>query len=246
MCGEPFTCFPSTKETLFDPQSFRLLLLRRLRLPLPLTARRCRCGRLLDSYGHHRAACARVGVLGRRGFALESAAARVCREAGGRVMTNMLVRELDLAPGVNTTDGRRLEVVVNGLSLFQGAQLAIETTLVSALRADGTPRPRAATTPGAALDDARTRKETTYPELVGEGSRAKLVVLAAEVGGRWSAETAQFLGQRQRLCKRPWRTLGGTVGEGCWLAPRRKLSQVLCSSTALLSLLQVTSRLCTM
>ena len=55
-------------------------------------------------------------------------------------------------------------------------------------------------------------------------------------------------GQRQRLCKSRWgrRTLGGTVGEGCWLAPRRKLSQVRCSSTALLSLLQVTSRLCTM
>ena len=120
--------------------------------------------------------------------------ARVCREAGGGVMTNMLVRELDLAPGLNTTDGRRLEVIAVGLSLFQGAQLAIDTTLVSALRADGTPRPRAATTPGAALADARSRKETTYPELVGEGSRAKLVVLAAEVGGRWSAETAQFLG----------------------------------------------------
>ena len=120
MCGEPFTCFPSTKER-FDPQSFRLLLLRRLHLPLPLTARRCRCGRLLDSNGHHRAACARVGVLGRRGFALETAAARVCREAGGRVMTNMLVRELDLAPGLNTTDGRRLEVIADGLSLFQGA-----------------------------------------------------------------------------------------------------------------------------
>ena len=85
-------------------------------------------------------------------------------------------RELDLAPGLNTTYGRRLEVVADGLSLFQGAQLAIDTTLVSALRADGTPRPRAATTPGAALADARSRKETTYPELVGEGSRAKLVV----------------------------------------------------------------------
>ena len=43
---------------------------------LPFTARRCRCGRLLDSYGHHRAACA-VGVLGRRGFVLETAAARI-------------------------------------------------------------------------------------------------------------------------------------------------------------------------
>ena len=75
-----------------------------------------------------------------------------------------------------------------------GSSVAIDTTLVSALRADATPRPRAATTPSAALDDARTRKETTYPEIVGEGSRAKLVVLAAEVGGRWSAETAQFVG----------------------------------------------------
>ena len=43
------------------------------------------------------------------------------------------------------------------------------------------------------LDDAKARKEVTYPELVGEGSRAKLVVLAAEVGGRWSAEVAQFI-----------------------------------------------------
>ena len=40
---------------------------------------------------------------------------------------------------------------------------------------------------------ARLRKEKTYPELCGEGGRARLVVLAAEVGGRWSAETAQFI-----------------------------------------------------
>ena len=148
----------------------------------------------LDPCGHHRAACARVGVLGRRGFALETAAARGCQETGGRVMTNTLVRDMDLAHGANnTTDGLRLEVVVDGLSLFHGAQLAIDTTVVSALRADGTPRPRAARKGGAALDDARARKEFTYPELVGEGSRAKLVVLAAEVGGRWSAKAAQFI-----------------------------------------------------
>ena len=35
-------------------------------------------------------------------------------------------------------------------------------------------------------------KERTYPELVGSG-RCRLVVLAMEVGGRWSAEAAQFL-----------------------------------------------------
>ena len=59
------------------------MLLRRLRLPLPLTVRACRCGLFLDAFAHHRSACAVSGVLGRRGFAVESAAARICREAGG-------------------------------------------------------------------------------------------------------------------------------------------------------------------
>ena len=40
---------------------------------------------------------------------------------------------------------------------------------------------------------AGRRKERSYPELVGPRSRAKLVVLAGEVGGRWSEETATFL-----------------------------------------------------
>ena len=44
---------------------------------------------------------AETGVFGRRGFALESAVARICREAGARVSTNVCVRDLDLtAPNV--------------------------------------------------------------------------------------------------------------------------------------------------
>ena len=39
---------------------------------------------------------------------------------------------------------------------------------------------------------ARRRKETLYPELVGDGGRARLVVLAGEVGGRFSEEIASF------------------------------------------------------
>ena len=69
LAAEPFSSFPTSRETRFDSQPFRLLLLRRLRLPLPLTTCCCRCGRLLDIFGHHRAACATIGVLGRRGFA---------------------------------------------------------------------------------------------------------------------------------------------------------------------------------
>ena len=89
-------------------------------------------------------------VLGRRGFAVESAAARVCREAGGRVSTNMFVRNMDL--GVpRAADSRRLEVVVDGLPLFGGVQLAVDTTLVSALKGDGVPRRGAADRDGVAL-----------------------------------------------------------------------------------------------
>ena len=124
--------------------------------------------------------------------ALESAAARVCREAGGRVSTNVFVRDLDIAM-FNMTDSRRLEVVADGLPLFGGAQLAIDTTLVSALRGDGSARRYAASRNGVALVDARRRKERTYPELAGDAGRARLIVLAAEVGGRWSDETLMFL-----------------------------------------------------
>ena len=89
----------------------------------------------------------RTGALGRRGFALESAAARVCREAGGRVTTNVMVRDLDL-PVLNATNSRRLEVVVDGLPLFGGSQLAVDTTLVCSLHSDGSPHRGAADTDG--------------------------------------------------------------------------------------------------
>ena len=105
--------------------------------------------------------------MGRRWFALESAAVRVCREAGGRV-TNVMVRDLDL-PVPDAADGRRQEVVVDGLPLFGGSQLAVDTTLVCALRSDGTPHR------GAAEADGRRR--------------------AVEVGGRWSAEMRTFVAQ---------------------------------------------------
>ena len=143
-------------------------------------------------FGHHRSACAVSGVLGGRGAALESAAARVCREAGARVSTNVFVRDLDIAM-FNMTDSRRLEVVADGLPFFGGAQLAIDTTLVSALRGDGSARRHAASRNGVALVDARRRKERTYPELAGDAGRARLIVLAAEVGRRWSDVALMFL-----------------------------------------------------
>ena len=73
--------------------------------------------------------------------------------------TNAFVRDLDV-PDANAGDGRRLEVVVDGLPLFGGWQLAVDTTLVCAVRV----------------------KERRYPEFVGVQARARLVVLAVEVG----------------------------------------------------------------
>ena len=70
------TC-PTCRVTRLEPQILRVLLLRRLQMPLPLTVHNCRCGHFLDVFGHHRVACARAGVLSRRGFVLESVTARV-------------------------------------------------------------------------------------------------------------------------------------------------------------------------
>ena len=194
MSGLPFSSVPSSlPPTRFAPQLFRVLLLRRLWLALPLSSRTCRCGRPLDVLGHHRAECSRAGVLGSRGFSLESAAARVCREAGARVSTNLFVRDFDLP--IANHDARRLEVVADGLPLFGGAQLAIDTTLVSSVQADGRPRPQCARVDGAALSEARRRKQLACPELSGTQGRVWLVVLAAEVGGRWSDEARASVSQ---------------------------------------------------
>ena len=52
--------------------------------------------------------------------------------------------------------------------------------LWSAIQGDGQPQRRAADRDGVAFKRARRRKETTCPELVQPGSRARLVVLALD------------------------------------------------------------------
>ena len=101
---------------------------------------------------------------------------RVCREAGARVASNVMIRDMNLdAPA---TDARRIEVLANGLPLWQGAQAAVDTTLVSPLTRDGAPRLGADRTAGSAVAAAANRK---------------LVVVGIEVGGRFGAEAAAFL-----------------------------------------------------
>ena len=148
---------PVCPELILEPAHFRVLLLRRLRLPLPFVPARCRCGREQDALGDHRSACPRSGVFRARGGPLERAAARICREAGAVVAMHTLVRDLNVGsvPG----DDRRIEVIANGLPLWGGMQLAVDTTLVSALSSTGDPRRYQNRAEGAALRQARRAKE---------------------------------------------------------------------------------------
>ena len=126
-------------------------------------------------------------------------------------------------------DSRRLVVVADGLPLFGGVQLAIDTTLVSDLRGDGSAR-HTASRNGVALVDARRRKERTYPDFAGDAGRARF--FAAEVGGRWSDETlllpTQSHGQPPGPCKVRPELFGSADGASC-----------PCSAATTLSILRV-------
>ena len=106
--------------------------------------------------------------------------------------------------------------MADGLTLWHGAQLATDT--------NGTARRRAAKHDGAALEDARQWKERTYLELSGDGGRARLVVPAAEVGGRWSAETAEFLCALAKARAQSEPLLRQCRGQAAWL---RRWSAIL-------------------
>ena len=113
----------------------------------------------------------------------------------------------DLTLDLPATDDRRLGVVADGLPLFGGAQLAVDATLVSPLRANGEARPKAARENGEAASAAERRKLKRYPEFAEDNSRAKLVVFAVETGGRWSEQAWQFVRQLAKAKAReaPWK-----------------------------------------
>ena len=120
--SQVFTTDPHSPDLCYPSHLFRLLMLRRLRLPPPLTERTCRCRRVLEALGDRRSACPWSGVLRSRGCPLERAAARVCREAGARVTTNTLLSDLNL-PSVDRMDSRRIEVIANGLFFSEFARV---------------------------------------------------------------------------------------------------------------------------
>ena len=212
MAFAPFVSFP-TNRFAFGTANPEGLVPRPFASPTPLKARVCRCGRPLDVFGSHRSACAVVGTLGRRGFPLENAAVRICREAGGRVRINVFVRHLDLGVGC----GRRIAPLPRCAN-------SNRTTLVCLLTREGVTQPRTATVSGARLEVARRRKEARYPELAGDRGGARFVVLAGEVGGRFSHEIAlwhqQKSGNSHSCCKVELTRRGFDGGVLCWRVPQ--------------------------
>ena len=94
--------------------------------------------------------------------------------------------------GVSPMDDRQVEIMATGLPLYQGLPLVCDASLVSPVKANGIPRPRAAHEPGIAIANIEDVKATTYPELV-SSMQCKFLVLAGEVGGRRSATTCRLL-----------------------------------------------------
>ena len=169
------------------PLRMQVAVRRRLRWPLPVGPRRCGgtgCPHELDACGDHWASCMRTGRVRRRARPLERVWARVFREAGGRVLENVHLRDMGIA-GVHPGDGRQLEVVATGLPLARGVPLAVDATMIGVLHCDGSPWARADVAPGVSLRRAERNKDATYPELVGSDV-VKLLTLACETGGRWS------------------------------------------------------------
>ena len=157
-----------------------------MHLPLHFDDSKCKCGALLDAYGYHRSACSKTGLLTTRRASAEVCAARICREGGARVRENQLVRNLNVT--VPADDTRKIEVIASGLPFRGGKQIAIDTTVVSALTGQGAARGRSE---GHALKEARKVKERRYHELV-ESQRCRLLVMGFEVAGRWSEDTVSF------------------------------------------------------
>ena len=146
----------------------------------------------MDPHGDHFSACMNSGRVKLRAGPIEHTVAQICREAGARVRTNVLLRNLNVAAAPD--DQRQLEVIASGLPVYGGSQVAIDVTLRSPLRRDGSPIATADWSDGAAADAARADKEAKYPELA-SGTRCRLVVLAIETGGRFSNELGEFLRQ---------------------------------------------------
>ena len=126
-------CAPTAPECTVPPLLFRVLLLERLQLPLPLAGAALEGrGYPVDSLGRHRAACPLTGRLKKRATPIERMVARIFREAGAHARYNAYLRDMKI--GVSSVDERRLEVL--NLPCFGGAQLTVVWSVRCAAQAN--------------------------------------------------------------------------------------------------------------
>ena len=112
--------------------------------------------------------------------------------------------------------------------LWNGAHVAVDTTLVAPLTSAGAPRRIRGRTAGAALQVARRAKERAYPELAAS-RRCHLTVLGIEVGGPWSSEASTFVRQLAR-CRA--RAVPASFRAACTSALALRWSAVLAIAAA--------------
>ena len=146
-----------------DSHLFRVLLLRRLRLPLPLSARQCRCGRpstLLATTVLHvpEQGSWEAGLHSRERGSTNLPRGRG-QSCGERNAPRLRFSRSKPSGPASLGDPRRWLAPLWG----GGAQLAVDTTLVSPLDCDGSPHPGAANVDGAVLAVARREEGEDVP-----------------------------------------------------------------------------------
>ena len=146
---------PWFDQCLTYPSHLFRLLLRRLRLPLPLPERSCRCRRVLDPLGaqlaHEQVFC--EAELARWKEQPRESAGGWCP---GHHKHSAHPPEPPEPHPVRQPANRSH---ANGLPIHQGAQLAVDATLVSPLTSSGVPLRHGGQCHGATLTEAPKRKE---------------------------------------------------------------------------------------
>ena len=190
--GAWLAAVPCDPGTPLSPEHMHLALRRRLRLPLPLTQQRCG--------GDGKPGCGReADVLGDH---------RVSCPRSGLLARRALAVEqawVRVAREAVGPEGRSRSPAWLGRLRGHGAGSS-----------DGRLHAGAADRDGVVLSTAERRKCTRYPEL-GQPGPQRLVVLAAEVGGRWhAAAPACAPGGLHPRCRGSLAPAGVGAGGACW------------------------------
>ena len=130
-----------------------------------------------------------VGKVKSRATAPERTLARLCREADGTVRTHVKLRDLNTS--VPVVDDRSMEVLVSGLPMHHGAQLAVDITLRSAVTSFGAACPNASTVNGAVLERARVGQREQIPRAV-EWRQVPVGCGGARNGGSMERRSVEF------------------------------------------------------